>query len=130
MHMTYWLQKKYAREGIPTSSPEFTAWDKNYKAQTIVEPKKITECLVLPSEGFVKFVTDSDFRATLNHDFPKGGLILVQGLEAYQSARKSKLNKIFRKLVENPAVDFAGTLKGEMQPAEMLTPELVSYLVH
>eukprot|EP00026_Physarum_polycephalum_P000602 Phypoly_transcript_00603.p1 GENE.Phypoly_transcript_00603~~Phypoly_transcript_00603.p1 ORF type:complete len:1348 (+),score=283.12 Phypoly_transcript_00603:279-4322(+) len=127
MHMTYWLQKKYTREGIPTSLPEFNVWDKNYKAQTITEPKQITECLVMPAEGFVRFVLDSEFRATLNHDFAKGGLILVQGLEVYQKVRKSKLNKVFRKLVDNPATDFVETLKGEMQPAEMLTPELASY---
>jgi hypothetical protein len=128
MHCTYWLQKKYGRDGVPATSPNFLEWDKNPKAAVPTAPKQITECMVLPAEGFINFVLDSEYRATLNHDFAKGGLLIVQGLDTYnRKLRLKKLNKTLRELVDDPTADQVAKLTANIQHKEMVPPEIISY---
>lgn len=69
IYMTFWLQRKY-QSGLPTNSISFAEFaSKNYN-QTIPPPiKRITECTVLPMEGFIDFVMSSEYRANMNQEF-------------------------------------------------------------
>lgn len=130
IYMTYWLQKKYGKGGLPPTSPDFKQFtEKNYKPAVQIPPRTIPECMILPMEGFINFVLDSDFRSNLNREFPKGGLIIVQGLSDYSKKRKSKLNKALKEFGEDPSIDVLVKLKNNFDTREMITPELFSYHV-
>lgn len=127
MHMTYWLQKKCGREGIPTTSPLFLEWQANAMAPVPTIPKVITDCMVLPTEAFVNFVMNAEYRASLNREFPKGGLMIVQGLDTYRKFRLKNMNKTLRELVEDPESDCVQKLKAKMKAKEMIPLEIFSY---